>query len=93
VNPVLWLILGLLLGAGIYWLASRTSFGLSWYEWVLAVLGVILIMFAIQNYGASQVELEPRAAGIMLWLFALPGLILGVVAGVLAWLRLHKVAV
>ncbi len=87
-----WLILGLLFGAGFFWLATRSSFKLRWYEWVLAVLAVILILFAIQNYSASQAEFEPRAGSIMLWMFGLPGLILGIVAGVLAWMRNRKSA-
>ena len=87
-----WLIFGLLIGAGFFWLATRSNIKLRWYEWVLAVLAVILILFAIQNYSASQFELEPRAASIMLWMFGLPGLILGIVAGVLAWIRNRKAA-
>ena len=87
-----WLIYGLLLGAGVFWLATNGKVKFRWYEWVLAVLGIILILFAIQNYSASQFEYEPRAAGIMIWLFGLPGLILAVIAGVLAWMRARKPA-
>ena len=85
-----WLIIGLVLGVVIYWLATRHKF--TWYEWVLAVLGVILILFAFQNYFASQLEYEPRAGNIMLWMFGLPGLILLVIAGGLAWWQSRKVA-
>jgi len=84
---MMWLILGLLLGAGIYWLATQSKFKLTWYEWVLGVIGIILILFTIQNYFASVAELEPRAAGFMVLLFGLPGLILLVLAGILAWLK------
>jgi uncharacterized integral membrane protein len=89
----LWIILGVLIGVGFYWLATRTSFNLTWYEWVMAVLSIILILFAIQNYGASQTELEPRAAGFLLLIFGLPGVILGVIPAVLAWRRTRKEAV
>lgn len=85
-----WLILGLLIGAGIYWLATQNKFKLTWYEWVLGVLGVILVLFALQNYSASQFELEPRAGGIMLWMFGLPGLVLMAIAGVLSWMQSRK---
>lgn len=84
---MLWLILGLLIGAVAFWIATRGSFSLRWYEWLLAALGMVLILFAIQNYGASLAENESRAAGILLTMFGLPGLILGGVAGVLIWLR------
>ena len=87
-----WLIAGLVLGAAIFWLATASKVKLTWYEWVLGVLGIILILFAIQNYSASQVELESKAAGLLLLIFGLPGLIFAVLAGVLAFLRGKKAA-
>ena len=87
-----WLIAGLVLGAAIFWLATGSQVKLTWYEWVIGVLGIILILFAIQNYSASQVELEAKAAGLLLLIFGLPGLILAVVAGVLAFMRGKKEA-
>ena len=85
-----WLIAGLVLGAGIFWLATSGKVKLTWYEWVLGVLGIILVLFAIQNYSASQVELEPKAGNLLLLIFGLPGLILAAVAGVLAYMRSRK---
>jgi hypothetical protein len=87
-----WLIAGLVLGAAIFWLATASKVKLTWYEWVLGVLGIILILFAIQNFGASQVALEAKAGNLLLLVFGLPGLILAVVAGVLAFLRGKKEA-
>jgi len=87
---LLWLILGLVLGAGLLWLATRASLRFTWYEWLLAALALVLLLFTVQNYFASLTELEPRAAGFMLLLFGLPGLILVVVDSVLVWLRLRK---
>ncbi len=86
----LWLILGLLVGAAAFWLATRPNFKLTWYEWVLAALAVILVLFSLQNYLASQAELEPRAAGLMLMLFTLPGMILAAVDAVLVLVRLKR---
>jgi len=87
---MLWIILGAVVGIGFYLAATKMS--LTWYEWILAVLGVILILFAIQNYGASQVELEARAASMLLLLFGLPGLILAALGFVLPWMRAKKAA-
>ena len=87
---LLWLILGLILGVGILWLATRANFKLTWYEWVLAALALILILFSADNYLASQTELEPRAAGLLLLLFGLPGVVLVVLDAALVWLRLRK---
>ena len=89
---MLWLILGLVLGALFFFLATNGSFKMKWYEWALAVLGVVLILFALQNYNASLLEYEPRAAGYLLMIFGLPGIILAVLAGVLAFMRNRKVA-
>jgi uncharacterized membrane protein len=85
-----WLILGLLMGAGIYWMATQKKFKVTWYEWVLAILGAMLLLFAIQNFSASQFELEPRAGSIMLWMFGLPGLVLMALAAVLCWMHSRK---
>ena len=85
-----WLIAGLALGAVIFWLATSGKVNLTWYEWVLGVLGIILILFAIQNYSASQVELEAKAGNLFLLIFGLPGLIQAAVAGVLAYMRSRK---
>ena len=87
-----WLIVGLVLGAAIFWLATSGKVKLTWYEWVLGILGIILILFAIQNFGASRVELEPKAGNLLLLIFGLPGLILAVLAGVLAFMRGRKTA-
>jgi uncharacterized membrane protein len=87
---MLWLVIGLLIGAGVFWLATNDKVKLTWYEWVIGVVGIILILFAIQNYGASLVELEPRAASFLMLIFGLPGLVFIVIAGVLAFLRARK---
>lgn len=84
---MLWLILGLLIGVGGFWLATRGNLNARWYEWLLAILAVLLALFAIQNYTASLAENEPRAAGLLLAMFGLLALILGIVTGVLVWLR------
>lgn len=70
----LWLILGALAALLFYFVA--TKFKLAWWEWVLLVLGTILFLFSVQNYGAFRAEYETRAAMMQFWLFGLPGLIL-----------------
>ena len=87
---MLWIILGAVVGIGFYLAATKMS--LTWYEWILAVLGVVLILFAVQNYNASQLELEARAAGLFLLLFGLPGLILAALGFILPWMRAKKAA-
>jgi len=86
----LWLIFGAVIALGFYFAATKMS--LTWYEWVLAALGVILVLFAIQNYSASSFEIESRAGGILLMMFGLPGVILAALGFVLPWMRAKKAA-
>ena len=61
---------------------------LTWYEWLLGVIGWVLAYAAAQNYSASILEVEPRAAGYLLLIFGLPALIFLVLAWFLASKRL-----
>ncbi|MBI4789196.1 MAG: hypothetical protein HY782_19360 [Chloroflexi bacterium] len=74
---MLWLIIGLIIGVGGWWLVSwtgRKKLGVKWYEWLLAALAVAFALLAIQNLTASIAELEPQAGGILLALFGVPAL-------------------
>lgn len=86
---MLWLILGLVLGGFFVWIATRSSFKLTWYEWILVALATILALFAIQNYTASLTELEPRAASFLLLMFGAPAVVLAAIAAGLAFLRVR----
>ena len=86
----LWLIFGAVIALGFYFAATKMK--LTWYEWVLAALGVVLVLFAVQNFSASRLELEPRAASTLLLMFGLPGVILAAVGFVLPWMRAKKTA-
>jgi hypothetical protein len=87
---MLWLILGLLLGALFTWMAFRANFKLTWYEWILVALATILALFAIQNYTASLTELESRAANFLLMMFGLPAVVLAALAAGLAAFRVMR---
>jgi len=83
----MWLIIGLIVGAGILLLLSMMkSKGMSfkWYEWVIGIIGLALLLFTIQNFFGSQAELEPKAASMFLLVTGLPAVILLVITGVLA---------
>lgn len=73
----------LLLGAGLatllFWLRSR-SISLKWYEWVLGVIGLVLVIFAIQHYFGSISEMAYKAGTMGLAVFGIPGIILLVLA-------------
>ncbi|ADJ26787.1 reductive dehalogenase anchoring protein [Dehalogenimonas lykanthroporepellens BL-DC-9] len=78
----MWLIIGLLLGALLIWLISflkDKGITMKWYEWVIGLIGVALLLFTIQNYVGSLAELEPTAANMFLLVTGLPAVILLVV--------------
>jgi hypothetical protein len=60
--------------AVITWLFAKKA-DLKWYEWLLGVIGWGLALYAFQNFGASNAEVEPRAAGLLLLIFGVPALI------------------
>jgi hypothetical protein len=86
----LWLFLGIVVGASFFWFATQSPLKMKWYEWILAVLSAILVLFAIQNFVLSQTELEPRAANYLALLFGLPGVIIGLIPLYLGWRRMRS---
>jgi hypothetical protein len=87
---MLWLILGLIIGAGavgLTWYAQARQLQIRWYEWLLGAAGIILALLAIQNYLASFAELEPQAAPVLMAMFGVPAVILAGIAVFLVWRR------
>ncbi|MCA9906523.1 MAG: dehalogenase [Anaerolineae bacterium] len=82
---MLWLVLGLLIGAGVMYLARNAQIKLAWYDWLIAALAIILLLLGISNYFGSVSELEPGAAGFLLAAFGIPGLILAAVVILRVW--------
>ena len=86
-------IVALIVGAGLvalaWWLNSK-GIKLTWYEWLIGVVGLALLLFAIQNYFGFNNEMESNTANMFLLAVGLPSLILVVVAGVLPWMRSRR---
>ena len=80
----------ILAAALVFWLI-KIKFNITWYEWVIGLIGLAIILFTIQNYFGSLQEGEPKAARMFLLVAGLPGLILLLLSGFLAW-RLGKSA-
>lgn len=83
---MLWLIIGLIVGVGGYWLVTTLyarDIRVMWYEWLIALSAVVLALLAIQNFVGSLEELEPQAAWMTLVMFGVPALVL---AGIAAFL-------
>ncbi len=75
----MWLIIGLIVGAAVLalalWLHGR-NIKVTWYEWLIGAIGLLLLLFTIQNLVGSFAELEPTAAYMFLLVTGLPALIL-----------------
>ena len=57
-------------------LAINKKVAVKWWEWVLFVLGVALMVFALQNFLGAMQEGEPKAAWTFAWTLGIPALIL-----------------
>ncbi|MES0329586.1 MAG: dehalogenase [Dehalococcoidales bacterium] len=79
----MWLIIGIVAGAAVLglvlWMRSK-DVAVKWYEWLIGALGLLLLLFTIQNFAGSLAELESTAANMFLLVTGLPALILLAVA-------------
>ncbi|XUX00166.1 MAG: dehalogenase [Dehalogenimonas sp.] len=86
----MWLVVALIIGfaaaALIFGMRSK-GFSLSWYEWIIGLVGLALVLFAAQNFIEVRDEFNPSAANKFLLFVGLPGLILMVAAWQLALRR------
>lgn len=91
----MWFLIGLVSGATIvalaFWLHSQRIV-VRWYEWVIGILGLTLLLFAIQNFSASLAEFETNASMGFLFVFGLPAIVLLAIAAFLPWLRHRSLA-
>ena len=89
----MWFLLGIALGAGllllVLWLRTR-GINLTWYEWVLGIIGMALMLFTLQNYQASVSEFEPTAPGMFLLVFGIPALAFILLTAFLVWFRQYR---
>ena len=86
----MWFIVGTIFGLALlalFWWMRSKNIKVSWYEYLIGGIGLLLLLFTIQNWvGAIR---ENEAASIMWYLLILgvPSLVLLLVAGSMAWRR------
>jgi phosphoglycerol transferase MdoB-like AlkP superfamily enzyme len=89
----MWLLIGIILGIlllGVIWWSKKNSFSLTWYEWLIGAIGVLMLLFTVQNYFGSLAEIEPKAASLFLLVTGLPSLVLLAIAWQLAVRRTKR---
>jgi len=75
----MWFIIGialgvLLLGLAVYLRSKNLT--LVWYEWLIGIVGLLLLLFTIQNFFGSLIELESQAAWMFVLVTGLPAIIM-----------------
>ena len=86
----MWLAIGLVLGAVILWFIlwiHQRNIRVTWYEYLIGSLGLLLLLFTIQNFSAFLDEYEKVAAWNSLLVFGLPSILLIATAFFLFWCR------
>lgn len=86
---LLFLILGIVIGFGIHWLNAKSrsgKFKVLWYQWVLGVISIALLLLAIENFVHLRGELEPVAANLSWGLFGIPAVFFAVLIWFIPWI-------
>ena len=75
----MWFIIGIGIGVGmlalVLWLRSR-NIKVTWYEWLVGALGLVLLLYTIQNVVGFITEIEPTATWMVALVAGLPAIIL-----------------
>jgi len=80
------LVVGIALTALVLWLRGR-DIKVTWYEWLIGLVGLALLLYTVQNFVTAFAELESQAAWMFLLVLGLPAVILLAVAWQLVWRR------
>ena len=86
----MWFIIALIVGAALaalVLLLRNQNIRVSWYEWVIGIVGLLVLLFTIQTYIGFSAESANDAAATALWLMGIPAIVLVGVAAFLAWRR------
>jgi hypothetical protein len=78
-----WFLFGIVVGAALWSLVVKIRskrMHLTWYEWLMGVVAVVIFLLLIQHFTGSLVELEPTAAWMGVLFMGVPALILAVLA-------------
>jgi uncharacterized membrane protein len=92
----LWLAIGLVMGAGLLWLKlwlRQRRVPVLWYDWLAGGLGLVLLLFAIQNFSTSLAEYEIVAAWNLMLIFGMMALVLVSLASFLVWRRYRRIKI
>ncbi|MCL2475358.1 MAG: dehalogenase [Chloroflexi bacterium] len=75
----MWLTIGIVIGIlimGLIWFLTKKQIKMAWYVWLLIAVGLLLLLFTLQNFFASFSEHETKAAWMFLLVTGLPSIII-----------------
>jgi len=73
----------------VFWIIKQ-GISVRWWEWLMGAMGVVLLVFTIQNFMGLMGENESLPAW-MFWLYiGLPGLIFVAIPAILVFIRAKK---
>ena len=73
--PTIIALLAVAFVALILW-GKNKGLSFKWYEWLMVVIGLVLLVFTLENFVGSFEEATPQAAWMFLLVTGLPSLIL-----------------
>ena len=68
-------------------LVINKKISVKWWEWVLLGAGILLLVFALQNFVGASLEGESKPAWMFAWTLGIPALILIAAPTVLVVMR------
>ncbi len=86
------LLYGIAIGGGVLLLLNFTrsrNIATKWYDWLIGIVGIALLVFAVQNYAGSLAENEPAAANFLALVWGTQAIIVLAVAATLFMRRLR----
>ena len=85
-----WTIFTIILVAALAFLVFyviNKKISVKWWEWVLFAAGILLLIFALQNFVGANLEGESKPAWMFAWTLGIPAIVLLIVPIVLVQMR------
>ena len=89
----MWFLIGFVLATIIFILVlfiHQRKIVVRWYEWFIGIVGIGILLFAIQNLKGALDANWVNTSWTFLWVFGIPSVVFLVLAVLLPWLRYRR---